>query len=180
MPKGLSYLMMVCFIVVGPVAGWEAALAAENIKIGFIDAQEVLDNTQLGKKAKASMEEYRKSRERILELEQNDLKQLEETLTKQGGLLSDEARRDKQIEYQKKLEQLQRKVLEFNREVQDKQVQLIREFRKELEAIVKKIAKREGYTFILDRDAETGNVLYAEETHDLTKLAIREMDKANQ
>jgi outer membrane protein len=151
--------------------------AADTLKIGFIDAQKVLDSTKLGKKAKANLEEYVKSREKILELERKDLKDLEEALAKQGALLSLEARKDKQEEYQRKLEQFQKKVLELNREVQDKQLELVKGFRKELEGVVKKIAEKEGYMFVLDKDSETGNILYAMESFDLTNMIIAELDK---
>jgi outer membrane protein len=154
-----------------------AVHAADAVKIGFIDAQKVLDSTKLGRKAKANLEEYVKSREKILELERKDLKDLEDTLVKQSALLSGDARQDKQEEYQKKLEQFQKKVVELNREVQDKQIDLVKGFRKELELVVKKIAEKEGYAYILDKDSESGNILYARESFDLTDLAIQEMDK---
>jgi outer membrane protein len=152
--------------------------AADSFKIGYIDAQKVLDSTKLGKKAKSNLEEYVKSREKILEIERKDLKDLEDSLAKQGALLSLEARKDKQDEYQKKMELFQKKVVELNREVQDKQLELIKGFRKELEGVVKGIAEKEGYMFVLDKDSETGNILYARESADLTNAVIAELDKS--
>jgi outer membrane protein len=176
----LNRVWILIFTVVLASLGEQLSLAraADTLKIGFIDAQKVLDHTKLGQKAKANLEEYVESRRKILELEQKDLKDLEEVLTKQGALLSLEARKDKQEAYQKKLEQYQKKALEIDRELQVKQLELVRGFRKELEGVVKKIADKEGYVFVLDKDSETGNILYAKENLDLTSLVIAEMDKA--
>jgi outer membrane protein len=170
-------ILIFSFVSMGLGEQLTLAQAADTLKIGFIDAQKVLDNTKLGQKAKANLEEYVESRRKILELEQKDLKDLEEVLTKQGALLSLEARRDKQEAYQKKLEQYQKKALEIDRELQVKQLELVRGFRKELEGVVKKIAEKEGYVFVLDKDSETGNILYAKENFDLTSLVIAELDK---
>lgn len=180
MVRFFKLLILILSLMVGPKEGLSLAQAAESIKIGYIDAQKVLESTKLGRKAKVNLEEYVKSREKILELERKDLKELEETLTKQGSLLSLEAKKDKQEEYQGKLEQFQRKVLDLNREVQDKQVELIKGFRKELEGIVKKIAEKEGYSFILDKDSVSGDLLYAKESFNLTNLVIAELDRATQ
>lgn len=178
MVKWVQFIILtVAFIVMHQGEGIRVVHAADSVKIGFIDAQKVLDSTKLGKKAKANLDEYVESRRKILELEQKDLKDLEEALIKQGSLLSAEAKRGKQEEFQKKLEQYQRKALEIEREVQVKQLDLVRSFRKELEGVIKKIAEREGYAYILDKDNESGNILYAKESFDLTSLAIQEMDK---
>jgi outer membrane protein len=174
----LGILMLGLMVGMPHVLG--VAEAVESIKIGYIDAQEVLESTKLGQKAKANLDEYVKSREKILEIERRDLKELEESLAKQSALLNSQAKREKQQEYQGKLDRFQRKVLELNREVQDKQVELVREFRKELEGIVKKIAKREGYSFILDKDTVSGNILYADEGFDLTEMIIAELDKVTE
>jgi outer membrane protein len=172
-------ILIFTFLLVGLGDRLTVSQAADTLKIGFIDAQKVLDSTKLGKKAKANLEEYVESRRKILELEQKDLKDLEEVLTKQGALLSLEARKDKQEAYQKKVEQYQKKALEIERELQVKQLELVRGFRKELEGVVKKIAEKEGYIFVLDKDSETGNILYAKESFDLTTLVIAELDKAS-
>jgi outer membrane protein len=178
MVKSYRLFILIFFFVMGGIGELRTlAEAADPLKIGFIDAQRVLENTKLGQKAKASLEEYVKSREKILELERKDIKDLEEALSKQGALLSLEAKKDKQEEYQRKLDQFQKKALEMNREVQDKQLELVKGFRKELEGVVKKIAEKEGYVFVLDKDSDTGNILYAKENFDLTNLVIAELDK---
>ena len=153
---------------------------AENLKIGTIDAQKVLENTKAGKKAKATMEEYVKSRQKIIDLEEQEIKGLEDELVKQGPVLSAEAKKDKQETFQRKMLDYQKKVSELNKEVQNKKKEVLEDFNKTLEKVVKGIAEKEGYTVILDRNSEGGVVLYAKESVDLTDKVVQEFNKSAQ
>lgn len=160
------------------LAAWQGVvLAAEPIRIGYIDAQKILDNTELGRKAKADLEEYRQSRQRVLELDQQDLREMEASLAKQADLLSPEAKRQREAEYQKKLERFQRKLLEMNREIETKMIDLLQDFRRALEAATRQVAERSGYDLVLDRNAEGGPIVYASERFDLTEQVVQEMNK---
>jgi len=150
---------------------------AENLKIGTINAQKVLDGTKAGKKAKATMEEFVKSRQKIIDLEEQEIKSLEDDLAKQGPVLSAEAKKDKQETFQRKMIDYQKKVGELNKEVQSKKKEVLEDFNKTLEQVVKNIADKESYTVILDRNAEGGAIIYAKESVDLTDKVIKEFDK---
>src|SRR3972149_5833524 len=141
---------------------------AENLKIGTIDAQKILDGTKVGKKTKTTMEEYVKSRQKIIDLEEQEIKSLEDELVKQGPVLSAEAKKDKQETFRRKMLDYQKKVAELNKEVQSKKKEVLEDFNKTLEQTVKNIAEKEGYTVILDRNSEGGAIVYAKESVDLT------------
>ncbi|HXC62390.1 MAG TPA: OmpH family outer membrane protein [Nitrospiria bacterium] len=153
---------------------------AESLKIGTIDAQKVLENTKAGKKAKATMEEFVKSRQKIIDLEEQDIKNLEDELAKQGPVLSADAKKDKQETFQRKMLDYQKKVSELNKEVQNKKKEVLEDFNKTLEGVVKSIAEKEGYTVILDRNSEGGVILYAKESVDLTDKVVQEFNKSAQ
>jgi outer membrane protein len=170
--KGLIGLAAGFFLLAGI-----SVHAAESLKIGTINAQKVLDGTKAGKKAKTTMEEYVKSRQKIIDLEEQEIKGLEEELAKQGPVLSAEAKKDKQEMFQRKMMDYQKKVAELNKEVQTKKKDVLDDFNKSLEQVVKTIAEKEGYTVILDRNTEGGAILYAKESVDLTDKVIQEFDK---
>lgn len=172
--KRLLVLVTGLFFLTTALAG------AENLKIGTIDAQKILDNTKAGKKAKATMEEYVKSRQKIIDLEEQDIKKLEDELVKQGPVLSAEAKKDKQETFQRKMLDYQKKVAELNKEVQSKKKEVLEDFNKILEQVVKNIAEKDGYTVILDRNSEGGVIVYAKESVDLTDKVIQEFDKRAQ
>ncbi len=159
------------------MAGWgSVGYSVDGGKIGFVDAQKVLDSTKAGKKAKGTMEEYVKSRQKIIDLDEQEIKKIDEELTKQGSVLSSEAKKSKEEDLQRKIVQYQKRAQELNREIQEKKVEVLTEFNKSLEQVLKKVAEKDGYLMVLDR-AEGGTLLYANQSLDLTQKVIEEYDK---
>jgi outer membrane protein len=149
---------------------------AENPKIAYVDAQKVLDGTKAGRRSKSLMEEYVKSRQKIIDLDESDIRQLEEELSKQTEVLSPEAKREKQEALGKKMSEYQRKVAELNKEVQAKKKEILGEFQKGLQAAVQRVAEKKGYLMVLDRETDGGTLLYAAAALDITDEVIKEYD----
>lgn len=150
---------------------------AQDLKAGFIDAQKVLESSKEGKRVKTAMEEYVRSRQKIIDLEEGELKQLQEELGRQGALLSAEAKRIKESEFQNRVVEYQKKAAELTKEVQAKKTSALRDFNKKLEDAVKQVAEKEGYSFVFDKNAEGGGVVYAKETFDMTIKIIEQIDR---
>jgi outer membrane protein len=155
-----------------------AVHAADSLKIGYVDAQKVLDSTKAGKKAKDSMEEFVKSRQKIIDLDESDIKQLQDDLNRQSAVLSADARREKEENLQRKVMEYQKRAGDLNKEVQNKKKEVLDQFNKNLEDIVKKVADRGGYSIVIDRNAEGGVLLFAKESLDLTDEVVKEFEKA--
>jgi outer membrane protein len=168
----LGFSLMWILIAAAPVQ------SADSLKIGYVDAQKVLDGTKAGKKAKADMEEFVKSRQKIIDLDESEIKQLQDDLTRQAAVLSPEARKEKEDALQRKVMEYQKRAGELNKEVQDKKKEVLDNFNKDLEGIVKKVAERDGYTYVIDRNAEGGVLLYAKDSLDLTGDVVKEFEKA--
>ena len=157
-----------------------AAPAAAELKIGVIEPQKVLDNTGRGKKIKDTLQEYVKSRQRIIDLEEEELKKMEEDLVKQGAVLSPEAKKDKEESFRRRMMEYQRKVQQLNGEVQGKKKEALDEFNKSLEQIIKGIADKEKISLVVEKgDNGAGAlVIYSNPSLDLTDRVIKELDKA--
>jgi len=164
-------------LMIGILAWMNPAHSAENLKMAYIDAQKVLDGTKAGRRAKETMEEFTKSRQKIIDLEESEIKRLQEDLARQGSVLSPEARREKEESLQRKFMDYQKKVSELTKELQSKKRDVLEEFNKGLEEIVKRIAEKNGYTFVFDRNSEGGVLLYAAQSLDITDEVIKEYDK---
>ncbi|MFQ5781354.1 MAG: OmpH family outer membrane protein [Nitrospiria bacterium] len=171
MKKIFLYMFVILFSMPSGTA------TADSIKIGFVNAQKVLEESEEGKRVQERMQEYVTSRQNIIDLEEKELKQLEEDLTRQGSLLSPEAKKVKQSEFQNKLMAYQKKARELNNEVQQKKIESLRNFNKKLEGAVKQVAEKEGYLFVLDKNNEGGAVIYSDETYDITVQVIAQLDK---
>jgi len=63
---------------------------ADGLKIGFVNAQKVLEASQGGKQIQEKMEEFVSSRQKIIDLEEKELRELEAELKEQMDLLSGE------------------------------------------------------------------------------------------
>ena len=150
---------------------------AEGIKIGFIDAQKVLENSKTGKQVKSRMEDYLKPRQKIIDDQKDELRRLEEDLNRQASVLSPDAKKAKEEDFRKKLSDYQKRAMELNDEVQSKKLEVLKDFNKKLEEAAGQIAEKEGYTFVFDKNADGGSLVYARDTYDLTDKVIEQVDK---
>lgn len=151
------------------------AAAADAARTGWVDAQQVLDETEAGKAIKLRVEAFRDSRQKVIDLEEAELKNVEAKLGQQASLLSEEARREKQMDFQRKLSEYQKKVIELQRELQGKKDELLGEFNEVLLRAVKKVAEEAGYDYVLDYGGD-GSVLYGAPAHDLTAKVMAQID----
>jgi len=157
------------------------AEAADGLKVGYIDTLKVFDQSKIGKKAKSVLDEFVKSRQKIIDLEEAELKELEDTLTKQDAVLSPEAKKAKQDEMQRKLLAYQKQANELNREIQDKKAEVLNDFHGQLQTVVKRVAEREGYWLVFDKGSgdapEVNSLLYAKDSLGITDKVLAELDK---
>jgi outer membrane protein len=158
---------------------WSGTAHATDLKIGVIEPQKVLDGTRNGKKIKDSLQEYVKSRQKIIDLEEEELKKIEEDLVKQSAVLSADAKKEKEETFRKRMIEYQRKVGQLNQEVQNKKKEVLEEFNKGLEQIVKGIADKEKLSLVVEKgDNGAGAlVVYSHPSLDITDRVIKELDK---
>ena len=155
-----------------------AAPAWAETKIGVVEPQKVLDGTKAGKKIKDSLQDYVKARQKVIDMEEDELKKAEEDLVKQGAVLSPEAKKDKEDRFRQKMSEYQRKVQQLNQEVQVKKKETLDEFNKSLEQVIRGIADREKITLVVEKgDSGAGAlVIYSHPSLDLTDRVIRDLD----
>ena len=173
MKQGIHVLVLVLMAALAM-----AAPAWAETKIGIIEPQKILDGTRAGKKIKDSLQDYVKARQKVIDMEEEDLKKTQEDLVKQGAVLSPEARKDKEDKFRQKMEEYQRKIQQLNQEVQLKKKETLDEFNKSLEQIVRGIADKEKLTLVLEKgDSGAGVlVLYSHPSLDLTDRVIKDLD----
>lgn len=155
-----------------------AAPAWAEVKIGVVEPQKVLDGTKAGKKIKDSLQDYVKARQKVIDMEEDELKKVEEDLVKQGAVLSPDAKKDKEEKFRQKMVEYQRKVQQLNQEVQVKKKETLDEFNKSLEQVIRGIADREKITLVVEKgDSGAGAlVIYSHPSLDLTDRVIRDLD----
>lgn len=148
-----------------------------DLKMAYIDAQKILDNSKAGKRAKATIEEYVKSRQKIIDLEEEELKRLDTELAKQAAVLSPEARKEKEETLKRKFTDYQKRAADLRSEVDAKKLEILKEFNQGLEDAVKRAAEKEGYVIVFDKNPMGGPLVYAKEGLDITDKVVAEYDK---
>lgn len=172
-------IIWACAMVLGP---WMvSAYAGETVKVGVMDQQVIMERSKAGKAALEDVKGYSMTRQKIINADEQELKELEQALQDPNNKLADTAKQEKQGQLQSKVEAYQRRVQEFNREVQQKQREMVVEYSRKIATAAQAVAQREGYTAILDKGNESllRIILYHQPSLDLTDLVVKEFDQQN-
>lgn len=140
------------------------ASGAAGQKVGFVDLERTLMETKAGKSAKAKFERVRKSKQGKVDKEKKQLEKMAADLEKQKSILKPAAFAKKRAELEKKYLKVQETFMKLERELAGEQAKLIQGILKKAGPIIEDIAKKEGYSIILDRNA----VLWANSGYDIT------------
>jgi outer membrane protein len=152
-------------------------LAAEaSLKIGLVDLFRAVNESDQGKKAKAELESIIKSKQEALEEKGKAIEKLKGELDKQAGVLSAEAKKNKEDEMERLTREYQRTVADSQSEVRKKEGELTGRIVKDLREIVAAIAQEDKYTIIME-NAE-GLILFADKGLDLTDKVIKKFDES--
>jgi outer membrane protein len=172
-----SVLRAGCFLIIlVAVAGCAAGGAKVEGKVGVVDQTRVLSETNAGKKAKDSLSAFSKNRQALIEMEEKELRRMEEDFGRQASVLSATAKREREEQFRRRMAEYQQKASEMNREVQEKQRDVLEGFRDKVELIVGKVSKRLGLQLVMDK-GKGGPTIYSEEGLDITGQVIDEFNR---
>jgi outer membrane protein len=153
-------------------------------KMAYVDTQAVFDKTKLGKKYQGTIRDYYESRKKIVDMDKEEIQKMQEDYAKQrqAKLLNEKAQKEKEETIGRKMNELERKMSEFNGEIGKKREDLFGDFNQRMMVIIKDIAKKEKASMVFSKGfsmqtVETPIVLFADEDMDLTEKVIAEMDK---
>lgn len=152
-----------------------AAPAFAQQKIGYVDLQRALNEVEEGKKAKARLKQDFAKKQEQLDKKQKEVKALKEQIESGGMMMSQEAKRQKALELQKELAQLQQLYMELQRDLSEKEAKATKGIFDKMRSIIQKIAKEKDYDLVLEKSESA--VLYADDSMDLTDELIRRFNK---
>ncbi len=158
------------------VSGCATGVAKVEGKIGVVDAARVLSETNVGKKAKDSLNVFSKNRQALIEMDEKELRRMEEDFGRQASILSPTAKREREEQFRRRVTEYQQKANEMNREVQEKQKDVLEGFREKVGLMVGKVSKRLGLQVVIDK-GKGGPTLYSDEGLDITGQIIDEFNR---
>jgi outer membrane protein len=173
----IDWMLMSTVVVIMLVfSGCAGSVGKIDGKIGVINSQRLLNETSAGKKAKENLTAFSKNRQALMELEEKELRRMEEDFVKQSSVLSPTAKRDREEQFRRRMQEYQQKASELNREVQEKQKDVLEGFRDKVEMTVAKVAKRLGLQVVVDK-SKGGSTIYHEEGLDISGPVIEEFNR---
>jgi outer membrane protein len=143
------------------------------VKIGYIDMQKALNESDAGKKAKAELEQMIKERQVKIDEKVALRDKLLAELEKQSVVLSEEAMRQKQDELDLLSREIERMASDARMELEKSQRELELDIVKDLDGIITKIGKESGYMLILPSDV----ILFSVEGIDMTDLVVQKLNE---
>lgn len=101
---------------------------------------------------------------------------MEEDFIKQASVLSPAAKNEREQIFRRRMAEYQQKAGELNREVQEKQKDVLDGFREKVEIVVGKVAKRHDLQIVIDK-GKGGPAIYGEPELDITGEVIEEFNR---
>jgi outer membrane protein len=169
--------------VIGAVALWSAmvspVLSGETLKVAVMNQQVVIEQSKAGKRALEELKAYSMTRQKIINADDQELKELQQAI--QDEKLTDSAKQEKQGQFQAKMEAYQRRLADFNREIQQKQLEMVAEYSKKVQAAAQAVGEKNGYVAVIDKGSEAVMkiVLYHQPALDVTDHVVKEFDRQN-
>lgn len=148
-----------------------ASASAQDLKVGYVDLQQALNEVDEGKKAKAKLKKDFEKKQTKLNQMQTELKELKSSLESGGMMLSEDAKRQKVMEFQKKMYELQQTYMALQGELAQAEAKATKKIFDKMGDIIDEIAKEKGYDLVLERTESA--VLYAKDDMNLTRELIK-------
>ncbi len=147
-----------------------------GIAIGVVDTQWLLKESKLGLQVNDTLSQFMKDRQALLELEQQELRNLENELLRQGSVLSPSAKQQKEEQLRQRMLDYQQKAGNMSREFQSKQAELLDEFREQVDLVVKQIAQQRGLGLVVEKGKNT-STRYYDESMDFSSTVLEILDQ---
>ena len=158
-----------------PAAAPVPAPATITTKIGYIDVQRVLARSAAGVAAREQLEKERGTIQKDMDGRRQELEKLRDEIEKKGPLMSADARREKQEQFDRKRRDAARAADDYQKELEKKEGQLLQKVLQEVGGIIEKVGKEKNYYMIVEK--RNAGVLYAANDADLTDEVIRAYDR---
>ncbi|RPI04974.1 MAG: OmpH family outer membrane protein [Zetaproteobacteria bacterium] len=160
--------MGLAFVVAWGGLGW----AAQAVKIGVVDVQQVLNQSQRGQVLKQKLEQERSGRQKDLDVRQQELMKLQAEYEKQAPVLSEQAKREKKEALERRLREARRVAEDANRDFEKRVRETEMETTREIFTVIQEYGKDQGFSVILERSS----LIFSATTVDVTTEIIKRYD----
>ena len=161
--KNIIAVMTMLMVMTGP--------AIAEVKVGYVDLQRALLETEQGQKAKVKLEEMKAARQTQLDARQEQLRALQKNLEAQKAFMKEDVRRQKEMEFAEQLKGLQFTYASLQKELAQEEAVLTQGIIMRMGRILANVGIEQGFTLILEKTES--RILWAPRHLDLTNDLIR-------
>ncbi len=173
MRNRVAIFTMTLGLFLWPVLAWGQG----GGKVGVINLQQAIANTQEGKKAFTDIQKKYQPRQQDLQRQQQEIQALQEQLQKQAATLSDEERLRLSRELEEKQKLFKRAQEDATAEYQADNQDALRRLGRKMVQIINDYAQKNGYSLILE-EAQVQPYFLTPDV-DLTEIIAKRYDAAN-
>jgi outer membrane protein len=172
----MKRLIVSIFIIAAIFVFQRSSLAAGASKIGIINLQRCISESNEGKRISESLQKEIATMQQKYDKAQKDLAELQKEIEKQSLMLSLDAKENKRKEYSKKSRELNYLNEDLSEEASKAEQNAKIRVMQVLSTIVSNIAKQGNFDLILELSG--AGVLFASDALDITDQVIGEMNKS--
>ncbi|MBW2610084.1 MAG: OmpH family outer membrane protein [Deltaproteobacteria bacterium] len=169
--KEKTILVIACCIVLG--LGFCTASYAET-KVGYINLQRLVNESDMGKAAKEDIRKLRQERESDLKVKLEEFNKIRELINKKGGKMDPAEKRNKLQERRKVYKEYQRLVADAKEDIVNEDRELVAIILQKADNVLKRVAKDNEYTIIVKDPNAIG---YLDPEVDITDLVLEELNE---
>lgn len=156
-------------MIVALVLAFMAPQLYAQLRVGIVDMQRAILETNQGRRAKAQLKRLFESRQEQLNQRQEALKRMKEEIQKQSSVVRGEALQKRMEDYNKRLVDLQQDYVGYQQELAQKEAELTKQILVNLQGVVRQLGTSENFNMILDQ----GAVIWSPTHLDLTDRVIQ-------
>lgn len=169
--KGLLVLAGVfcCFLVMATTSR-----AAENTKVGYIDINRLVNDSNMGKTASVELKKLRKEKESRLQKKKDQIDKLDALVNNSKSKLDEAERLNKARKLSDLKTEYKRMTEDASQAIKWKNDDIVRHILEKAIPIIQRIAQKDGYTMIV-RNPDA--LIYVSKSVDITDSVIKQLNK---
>jgi outer membrane protein len=169
----MKHLTGIIIIAVTILCSQLCALAAEPTKIGVLDMQRCIDESNEGKRISESLKNKQTEMQKDVDKKRQELVDMQKDIEKQSLMLSMDAKNEREKEFEKKKRDFQYLMQDLSEEMKklesDARVNIVTT----LQGVVDTITKQQKFDLIVER----ASTIYFSKGLDITDQVIAELNK---
>lgn len=165
-------IVAVC-VALAFVAGVAMAFAADS-KVGYINVQRIVSESDIGKVAKQDVDKLRQEKQAEVNGSAAAINTLKTDIDTKKGAMQAKELQEKTLKLQDMVKEHKRLVADVNDELTRKDRELVADILRQADGVVKMVAKKGNYTIIIKDPNAVG---YLDPAFDITDEVLKELNK---